>query len=332
MENTKPLLALVISTLAATLPTQVAADGMLRDDTPFALRDEVSPTGARVCVIDALLLRVDEVDGLPLVELSDLAWDARNRRLYLISDDGYLFVARLELDGGRLRAVEYLHGYPLRDAEGRPLRGDAADAEGLAIAGWNRRGEAELLVSFERRPRIVRYGVDGRPIENLRLPRALRRKKAYRGKNHMLEALAMDPRFGVLTAAERPLRRDSKRIQRIFALDGREWWFPAWRRRKAAITAMEAMPDGDLLLLERAWSGIPAPIHIGLRRVRLTDAPEGGEVTAEPLAAWRSTDGWRLDNFEGLTRLDARHYLLVSDNNEALLQNSVLVLIEVNPE
>ncbi len=315
---------------AALVSLAACAAGSRDETTHFTLFDGEQAGTARV--LDSLLLRGEAVDGLPLVELSDLAWDRRNRRLYLVSDDGYLFVARVAFERDRLKSLRFVAAHRLRDRRGRALRGDAADAEGLAIAGWDARGEPELLVSFEHGARILRYSAEGRWLERLRLPKPLRRAKAYRGKNHQLEALAWHPRFGVLTAAERALKRDRKRIQRVFSLDGRSWRFPAWRRKKAAITAIEVTADGNLLLLERAWAGIPSPVHIGLRKLYLLERPEGGETRVESLAAWSTGDGWRLDNFEGLTRLDADRYLLVSDNNEALLQNSLLVLIELNGE
>ncbi len=307
-----------------------AADALNR--TPFALFDGEQSPAARVRVLDTLLIQTDQVDGLPVVELSDIAWDERNQRLYAVSDDGYLFTLALDIQGRRLLSARFLAGYPLRDKNGHRLEGDASDAEGLDVAAWNARGEPELLVSFEHGARIWRYSPAGRYLGRVKLPRPLRKHREYRGVNHMLEGVVAHPRFGVLTAAERPMKRDSKKVQRLYAMDGRQWRFKAWQRKKAAITSLAVLPDGNILLLERAWKGIPAPVHIRLRKLMIMAKPEGGKAKADTLAAWNSGEGWHLDNFEGLGHYRNNLYLLVSDNNEELYQNTLLVLIEVNVE
>jgi len=312
------------------MPLLVSANDVL-NRTRYALFNGRQPA-APVRVLDALLIETDRVDGLPVVELSDIAWDQRNQLLYAVSDDGYLFTLALDIRSRRLLSARFLAGYRLRDKQGRRLTGDASDAEGLDIAGWNARGEPELLVSFEHGARIWRYSPAGRYLGKVRLPTPLRKKRGYRGANHMLEGVVSHPGFGVLTAAERPLRRDSKKVQSLYAMDGRQWRFKAWKRKKGAITSLEVLPDGNVLLLERAWKGVPAPVHIRLRKLWVMSKPEGGQVKANTLAVWNGGEGWRLDNFEGLAHYRDGLFLLVSDNNEALYQNTLLVLIEVNVE
>jgi len=50
---------------------------------------------------------------------------------------------------------------------------------------------------------------------------------------------------------------------------------------------------------------------------------------SETLAKLDSADGWRLDNSEGLTRVDKNRYLMVSDDNENIFQKTLLVLFEI---
>ena len=49
------------------------------------------------------------------------------------------------------------------------------------------------------------------------------------------------------------------------------------------------------------------------------------------LARFDSSDGWLLDNFEGLTHLKDNQYLMVSDNNQNPFQRTIMVLFEINP-
>ena len=48
------------------------------------------------------------------------------------------------------------------------------------------------------------------------------------------------------------------------------------------------------------------------------------------LAKLDSKDGWRLDNFEGLTKVGKNLYLVVSDDNNNIFQKTILVLFELS--
>ena len=113
------------------------------------------------------------VDGLRLSQLSGLAWDDDDGVLYAISDKGALFHLRPVIREGRLAGLQLLKAVPLREAEGKPLKGPRADSEGLDILkGRNgRNGDAELVVSFERFPRVVRYRPDSTVINEYPCPR-----------------------------------------------------------------------------------------------------------------------------------------------------------------
>jgi hypothetical protein len=324
----------------------IAADGgPLAGDAgrwavPFPLSETVAE-GDRfqgIRLLAGLRLPRVRIDGLPLTELSGLAWDRDEGMLYLLSDHGNLFHARLVLEAGRLVDLRPVAAYPLRDRSGHPLRGKLADAEGLEIEAGNngRTGDARLLVSFERRPRILRFDPRGRWAGALELPRPLASRSNYRSENKALEALAMHPKWGVLTAAEWPLRdAASTRAYTLYNLHGRRWSLARSKAPKSALVAVEALPDGGLLTLERSFVSVWKPL-IGILR-RTQPLPGGMDGTAAQLksrevAVLDSTKGWWIDNFEGLTRLSGSRFLMVSDDNDRALQHTLLMYFELLPD
>lgn len=261
----------------------------------------------------------DEVlEGTPLGGLSALGWEPDNETLYLASDEGWLHRARLSFKDDWLVDFTLLASHPLRDAAGLALRGDAADAESLIIeSGAN--GVADdtiLLIGFEREHRLQRFRPDGYPIGDPLRPPGL----VDADHNAGAEALAAHRHEGLIVGLEGPVRGLAEGNTRLFAPEsGRHWRYPLAPEAGSALTALEAHGD-HLLALERAFAP-PAPLVISLRRVRLTDS-EMAEV--ETLARLSSSRGWRLDNFEGLTRLDDERFLMISDDNFIRLQSTLL--------
>jgi hypothetical protein len=50
---------------------------------------------------------------------------------------------------------------------------------------------------------------------------------------------------------------------------------------------------------------------------------------ARLLAFMKSSEGWTLDNFEGLTHIKDNIYMMVSDDNGSFLQKCIVVLFEI---
>ena len=283
--------------------------------------------------LGALELPRARFGGIELVELSGLAWDADAQVVYALSDQGALFHLRLVLDGGVLSGVEVIAAHALRDADGRALQGRAADAEGLAAldARNGRPGDTRLLVSFERDTRVVEYTPDGRLLRELPLPESIAGAEFASG-NRGLEAVVVDDAGGVYVAPERPLRGESVRTLPLLALDGRRLHYPL-ADRDAAVVGLDFLADGRLLLLERDLDLMLFRLVTRLRVVEgLQDGDDGDELAARDLAVFDTPGGWRVDNFEGLARLDGECILMVSDDNQSLLQRTLLVLLERVPE
>ncbi|WP_458526676.1 esterase-like activity of phytase family protein [Onishia taeanensis] len=257
----------------------------------------------------------EALEGTPLGGLSALGWEPDTETLYLASDEGWLHRARLSFEDDWLVDFTLLASHPLRDAAGLALRGDAADAESLLVEAGST-GDTTLLIGFEREHRLQRFRPDGHPIGDPLRPPGL----VEADHNAGAEALAAHRHEGLIVGLEGPVRGLAEGNTRLFAPEsGRQWRYPLAPEAGSALTALEAHGD-HLLALERAFAP-PAPLVISLRRVRLTDS---NTATVETLSRLSSGEGWRLDNFEGLTRLDDERFLMVSDDNFIRLQSTLL--------
>ncbi len=331
-----PRLILILLLLVPILSTTACASWEFRA-TPISLADHIGPgdTYEGIRLLGALRLNRAKIDGQRLCGLSGLAWDEKAGLLYAVSDIGGLFHLRPTFDQrGHLTDLSIAAAYPLRDAAGKPLRAPYDDAEGLALRLGDDRasGEPELMVSFEIKPRVVRYTLTGQWLGEEPLPALLREVRNYRHRNQALEAVTLHPRWGVLVGPEKSLRRDPDDQIRLSTTDGRYWYYPLSPAPGAALVAMEALPDGGLLTLERAFVAPLRPLIISLRRTAL---PAPGR-TPTPLrvadiATLDSTQGWLLDNFEGLTRHRNQRFFMISDDNCSRWQTTLLVYFELLP-
>jgi hypothetical protein len=277
----------------------------------------------------ALELPARTVNGTRFSGLSGLAWDDDENILYALTDHGVLFHLRPVFRNGQLADVRFLHAASLLDPRTRrPVRWRRSDSEGLDIInGRNgKKSDAELLVSFEREPRIVRYRPDGTYIADVPLPAALRDVHRYRGGNTMLESVCLHPREGILTAPEKPLD-DETSTARLYRMDGGSWRFPA---NPGGIVALECLPGGDVLVMEREYSSLSLHWVVTLRNLRLPPGtPLDSLLVTETVTTLDSDKGLHLDNFEGLTRHRGNRFFMVSDDNDVFIQRTLLVYFEL---
>ena len=321
--------------LLLVLPTSACTSREF-EASPISLTDRVGPgdTYGDIRLLGALRLADAEIDGLRLCGLSGLAWDEDAGLLYAISDQGVLFHLRPEFDErGYLAGAQAVAAHPLQGASGNPVRPPFDDAEGLTLRkGDNKiQGDTELLVSFEVKPRVVRYSPTGQWRGEEPLPATLRNPHNYREGNQALEAVTTDPRWGVLTGSETPLRNDPPGLIRIFATSGHSWLYPLGNAPGSALVAMEALPDGGLLTLERAFVSPLRPFTISLRRTQLPAPGTAALPRVTDVAVFNTDQGWLLDNFEGLTRQREWRFFMVSDDNCNSWQSTLLVQFELLP-
>ena len=278
-------------------------------------------------LLGSVALTARSVGGLALGGLSALAWDEDEARLYALSDRGALFHLRPHFEGEHLVSVEALAAFPLRDRDNRALHGPQADAEALVVQGANNgvAGDSVLSVAFERQPRILRFSPEGRFLDETRLPAQWRDSSRYADPNKALESLTWLHGAGFLSGPERPLRGAEDGIVELFSLRGGHWRYPLAPTPQASLVAMEALPDGGLLVLERGYGLMYLPIVIALRRTEIGSEHAGALLAVTTLAVLDSSQGWSVDNFEGLTRHEGLKFFMVSDDNFNELQKTLLV-------
>ena len=279
--------------------------------------------------ISSLGISNQRINGIPINEFSGLAWDADKKILYAVSDSGYLYHLKITEKNGTLIRTDVLKTYKLRGKKGKRLKRKETDSEGLTLKRDHKGRVTELLISFERRFRIARFSLQGRLLGELRLPQSLRNKKHYQDENKGLEAVTLHPQYGVITATELPLKTAPLNYQTLYSTQGKVWHFKQSKHPNSSVTGLEILPNGDVLVLERAFSGFFSAVVISLRRVKLSRCNKLRQCQVEEVAIFSSLDGWRVDNFEGLTHYQGNQYLMVSDNNKNIIQNTVLVLFEI---
>ncbi len=285
----------------------------------------------QIQMLGSLALKTSKVDSIPVHELSGIAWDEDEQLLYAISDEGLLYHLTLTLKDNKLSDLNVISATQLKDINGLPLTGKYDDSEGLSLIRGNngKKGDSELIISFEKKPRISRYTTQGKIIANVVTPKKIHKKKYFRHKNKALESVAVHPKYGIITAAEYPLSSRPLTEQTIYSSAGEKWRFKASKEKNSSITGMEVLPNGDVLILERAYSNPLTPIDIKLRRVNLEQCDKKNLCKTETIASFNGADGWLLDNFEGLTHIRDNRYLIVSDNNKSLFQKTIFMLFEV---
>lgn len=315
---------------ALVLAATAAAADPVRVGSPYVLHRDIRPgdTYMGVEFRGALKLAAARIDDLVLGGLSALAYDADERVLYALSDGGTVFSMRPEHDAqGFLADVEVLRAFALKDANGAPLRGRHADSEALALRGADNgiTGDTQLLVAFERVPRVLRFTADGALLGAIALPAKLRDVGNYKTANRGLESLAWHPRHGPLTAPEQPLRGAPDASVELHALaSGRHWRYPLAAEPNAGLADVVVLGDGSLLTLERGFGLFFVPFVSSLRRVRELPAADGATLAVETVARLNTGQGWSLDNFEGLALLGPDRVVMVSDDNRRALQSTLL--------
>ena len=289
---------------------------------PSALDDHT--LGIRI--LDQKQIVYNKIDGIKFSEISDLAYYPKTNSLFMLSDEGKLFEFKAVFSD-RIRELKPVRSGKLRKKSGKKFKKWRRDSEGMTLDGHGR-----LLISFEEKPRIAWFHKNsekyGRLIRTYPLPKKLRKMKHFRSKNKGLEALAWHPRYGILTAAEWPLKRDGKKKQTIYALNGREWHFKAEPEGNSAVSAIEVTDDGNVLVLERSFTGMMHPFVVTLKKVYLNQCKKG-LCRSKVLVKMNSHEGWGVDNFEGLARVGRNRYVMISDDNDNFYQKTLLIYFEV---
>lgn len=280
---------------------------MLTAATTGIVAAQTQSTGVPFTLLHSVALPVQEVNGRTMQELSGLAWDADEQLLYAVSDRGSVFHLRLQVAGSRIEGATPVFGAALHDPRNAARK---FNAEGLAVLNANNgvRGDTQLVVALENGPAIVRFTPQGEALGDVELPAALRDPNRYYSKNKRLESVAVYGKQGIVTAPEAPLVGQPPTRHTLYTTDGRQWSFDAIEEG-SDLKGIEALPDGSLLVLERLEGGGKRARQMVLRRIDPASCAAGATCRAGAGGDTTRADG----NFEGMTRLSERLYLLVSD-------------------
>lgn len=293
-------------------------------------RAEKPPGGTAAAIRGVVHVPAISLNGIRMAEISGVAWDADDKMLYAVSDRGVLFRVRLRIDTGLLTGVEPVDARRIVWPGIPDDSHQTIDAEGLGLLhGANAVGsDAELLVSTEGRPRVLRVAPDARVLGEMTLPVSLADTNQYRADNAMLEAIAASSQYGLMLAAESPMRGAPEDLHRIQSATG-HWMFARLDQRRSRLKAIEAMPDGSLVILERATGGKRKSWLNALRRIKPDTC--GAEVLCEVEELLRIEEVGLAQNFEALAHLGDGRLLLVSDNLGGKRSDTVFMLVELGP-
>ena len=255
--------------------------------------------------------------------LSGLLVSADGTWLLAVSDTGRWWVAGLRYDGdGRLIGIQDGRMARLRDLDGDAVSKKRwRDAEGLAELA-----DGSILVSFEHKHRIWRYGADGPPLSTR--PTAWPQPEGLEDApdNSGLEALAVLAGGDLLALTEDQKNGGGK--------VGYLWRGGAWSRLTYLPephfkpTGASRLPGSDdLLVLERAYS-LLGGVRVRLVRLAAGDIQPGAVLRGEELARWNQS--LAIDNFEAVATRQGPDgetlVYLLSDDNFNRLQRTLLLM------
>jgi hypothetical protein len=257
--------------------------------------------------------------------LSGLYVSPDGRHLLAVSDEGSWLEAEVSYDERRfLSGLSKVKIGPLLGTDGRPLASKPwQDAESLALLP-----DGSAVVGYEHHHRLWRYRgpalLSGTP-ELLPAPPAL----ADAPRNGSLEALAALQGGGLFALTEE-MRAGADLVRGFLWRDGR--WSELSYKTKDTPRPSDAttLPDGDVLVLERAYSPVTG-LLLRLRRIA-RDAIKPGAVLDPPLIA-ELKPPLTVENLEGLAARRGEKgetlLYLVSDDNFNPFQKTLLLMFSL---
>lgn len=260
-----------------------------------------------------------------LIELSGIAWDNDQQNLILLSDRGFVFHTKPVFNKDELVDLKLLSYYPLLDAAGKKLKHKSADSEGLALINSrnNQNNDTELLISFERKPRIARYTTEGKLISYETINNDLNEIKNYQSANKALEAITIHDQFNIITGPERPLEKNNNLLS-LHTLNSEQWLFEPDNKKYGSLVGLTTLPNNQIIALERSYPGIFAGITNVIHLLTL----ETNSLKQKKLVTLNPEEGLN-ENFEGISWHKNNRFFIVSDDNDNLFKRTVLIYFEI---
>ncbi len=262
--------------------------------------------------LDAKEVKFKPYKGIKFHELSGIEYN--NGRLYGVNDKGYFYHMSINIQNDKIKSLSLDRAMKLKTEKKDNIK---IDTEGIVLV------DNSFYIPFERNPKIEKFSFNGKKLKTKKIAKDLKKKKNYQSKNKGLEAIAYSKKYGILTAPELPLKNKIKYLHAIYSKD-EIWYFPF----SAPISSMAFMSKNKLLIIQRDFNKKSLKTMIYLTEVNLKKCLFN-ICKSKVLAKLDSEDGWDIDNFEGLTKVDKNRYLMISDDNNKPLQKTLLVLFEV---
>ena len=262
-----------------------------------------------------------------LYELSGVAWDYDQELLYSVTDTGYLLVLKPLFDGNRVSKIDLLFYYPLLDKKGKPLQGASTDSEGIALVNHKNQilNDTELLISFERLPRVVRYTPQGRLIKETTIAAPLNNSNEYQSANKQLESITELPQGQILTGPERPLKSSTTGIIDLFNSFEKTVHLKLRNPEYGSLVGMTTLPDSNVLALERVFIDVFSGLMFHIHLLNFN----GSKHVQSTVYSSRLEDKLLYDNFEGITHHRDNYFFMVSDDNQNAHQRGLICYFQL---
>ncbi len=265
-------------------------------------------------------------EAAPFGGYSGLTISNDGRRILAVSDRAHWLSASLTYGADdRLRGVGNARIANVTGVDGEALTGDLADAEALYADG------SLLFVGFERHDRIDVYEEtpDG-GISFLRNAADFSQETIPFNKGP--EAIAPMGKDGVIAFAEAAPSPSGGTVTWIIDAHGAHRALSYHPAKDFSPTDAARLPNGDLLVLERAFSPSIGPrarlVHLSASALKSATDLRGTELArfAAPLV---------VDNMEGLAIREAADgrifiYLISDDNQNPRRQKTILMMFELS--
>jgi hypothetical protein len=241
-------------------------------------------------------------------------------KLYAISDRGYWFSAKMEMDSdGSLMNLAEWQIAPLLGPSKKPVSGVMRDAEAVAVTP-----DGSFLVAFEGAHRIWRYRPPPHTFESIPVPVEMPRAVTRAPGNAGIEALTVLPDGRLLALTEGYKNPDGS--FKGWLIDNERWaelsYVPA---AGFHVTDCAALENGDVLVLERRY------VPLGILSARITlvrgnDLRAGAKLAGKELLKLEAP--LAAENYEAMAvQQSARGTMIfiASDDNYSFFQQTVLL-------